>query len=123
MTPFILIGVVLLFVMLFFYYFPIMLWFSTKVSGVKISLWQLFLMRFRKVPPTVIASAMVEAHKAGLNSITRDELEAHYLAGGHVERVCMPSCQPQRPTSTFHSRWLLPSTLPVATCSKPYRCQ
>ena len=87
MTPFVLIGVVLLFVMLFFYYFPIMLWFSTKVSGVKISLWQLFLMRFRKVPPTVIASAMVEAHKAGLNSITRDELEAHYLAGGHVERV------------------------------------
>ena len=83
----ILLGVVLLFLLLFFYYFPIMLWFSTKVSGVKISLWQLFLMRFRKVPPTVIASAMVEAHKAGLSTITRDELEAHYLAGGHVERV------------------------------------
>jgi uncharacterized protein YqfA (UPF0365 family) len=87
MSSMILLGVVLLFVMLFFYYFPIMLWFSTKVSGVKISLWQLFLMRFRKVPPTVIASAMVEAHKAGLSTITRDELEAHYLAGGHVERV------------------------------------
>ena len=83
----IILGVVLLFLLLFFYYFPIMLWFSTKVSGVKISLWQLFLMRFRKVPPTVIASAMVEAHKAGLSTITRDELEAHYLAGGHVERV------------------------------------
>ena len=87
MSPFILLGVVLLIVLLFFYYFPIMLWFSTKVSGVKISLWQLFLMRFRKVPPSVIASAMVEAHKAGLSTITRDELEAHYLAGGHVERV------------------------------------
>lgn len=87
MSSMILLGVVLLFVMLFFYYFPIMLWFSTKVSGVQISLWQLFLMRFRKVPPTVIASAMVEAHKAGLSNITRDELEAHYLAGGHVERV------------------------------------
>lgn len=87
MTPFIPLGIVLLVVLLFFYYFPIMLWFSTKVSGVKISLWQLFLMRFRKVPPSVIASAMVEAHKAGLSNITRDELEAHYLAGGHVERV------------------------------------
>ena len=87
MSSMILLGVVLLIVMLFFYYFPIMLWFSTKVSGVQISLWQLFLMRFRKVPPTVIASAMVEAHKAGLNNVTRDELEAHYLAGGHVERV------------------------------------
>ncbi|MEG1188695.1 MAG: flotillin-like protein FloA, partial [Bacteroidales bacterium] len=31
--------------------------------------------------------AMIEAHKAGLNTITRDELEAHYLAGGHIERV------------------------------------
>ncbi len=30
---------------------------------------------------------MVEAHKAGLRQLTRDELEAHYLAGGHVERV------------------------------------
>ena len=30
---------------------------------------------------------MIEAHKAGLQNITRDELEAHYLAGGHVERV------------------------------------
>ena len=30
---------------------------------------------------------MIEAHKAGLSNITRDELEAHYLAGGHVERV------------------------------------
>jgi uncharacterized protein YqfA (UPF0365 family) len=30
---------------------------------------------------------MIEAHKAGLNTITRDELEAHYLAGGHVEKV------------------------------------
>jgi uncharacterized protein YqfA (UPF0365 family) len=30
---------------------------------------------------------MIEAHKAGLSNITRDELEAHYMAGGHVERV------------------------------------
>jgi len=30
---------------------------------------------------------MIEAHKAGLQNIYRDQLEAHYLAGGHVERV------------------------------------
>lgn len=30
---------------------------------------------------------MIEAHKAGLKNITRDELEAHFLAGGHVEKV------------------------------------
>ena len=30
---------------------------------------------------------MIEAHKAGLLDIRRDDLEAHYLAGGHVEKV------------------------------------
>jgi UPF0365 protein BDI_2116 len=30
---------------------------------------------------------MIEAHKAGLKAVTRDDLEAHYLAGGHVEKV------------------------------------
>lgn len=58
-----------------------------KVSGVNISLIQLFLMRIRNVPPYVITRAMIEAHKAGLKTLTRDELEAHYLAGGHVEKV------------------------------------
>ncbi len=48
---------------------------------------QLFLMRIRNVPPYVIVPAMIEAHKAGLSNITRDELEAHYMAGGHVEKV------------------------------------
>lgn len=71
----------------FFYFVPFLLWISALVSGVHISLVQLFLMRIRKVPPQVIVRAMIEAHKAGLKSITRDELEAHYLAGGRVERV------------------------------------
>jgi len=39
------------------------------------------------LPPHIIVPAMIEAHKAGLSNITRDELEAHYMAGGHVERV------------------------------------
>ncbi|MBQ7350444.1 MAG: flotillin-like protein FloA [Bacteroides sp.] len=72
---------------IFFHYVPFFLWLSAKVSGVDISLVQLFLMRIRNVPPHVIVPAMIEAHKAGLSNITRDELEAHYMAGGHVERV------------------------------------
>ncbi|MFI3297838.1 MAG: flotillin-like protein FloA [bacterium] len=83
------VGIVVVVVLLivFFYYVPFLLWLSAKVSGVSISLVQLFLMRIRKVPPSVIVNAMIEAHKAGLSSISRDELEAHYLAGGHVVRV------------------------------------
>jgi len=69
------------------YFIPIGLWFTALLSGVRISLLQLILMRWRKVPPTVIVRSMIEAHKAGLAEIKRDELEAHYLAGGHVEQV------------------------------------
>ena len=84
---FLLLIAVIVLVVIFFYFVPFLLWISAIVSGVNISLLQLFLMRIRKVPPQIIVRAMIEAHKAGLNAITRDELEAHYLAGGHVERV------------------------------------
>jgi uncharacterized protein YqfA (UPF0365 family) len=69
------------------YFIPIGLWFTALLSGVKISLLQLILMRWRKVPPNIIVRSMIEATKAGLAYTKRDELEAHYLAGGHVEQV------------------------------------
>lgn len=72
---------------IFFHYVPFFLWISARVSGVRISLIQLFLMRIRQVPANVIVRAMIEAHKAGLQDITRDDLEAHFLAGGNVEMV------------------------------------
>jgi len=75
-------------VLMFFYYVPFLLWVSAKVSGVDIPLLQLFLMRIRKVPPHTIVQCMIEAHKADLiTEVKRDALEAHYLAGGHIERV------------------------------------
>ncbi len=73
--------------LIFFYYVPFFLWINALSAGVRISLVQLFLMRLRRVPPRTIVYAMIEAHKAGLRNITRDELEAHFLAGGHVEKV------------------------------------
>ncbi len=76
--------IVLLFIVL--YFVPIGLWFSALVSGVRISLLQLVLMRFRKVPPGVIVSALIEGTKADV-ALNRDALEAHHLAGGHVARV------------------------------------
>lgn len=76
--------IVLLFIVL--YFIPVGLWFSALVSGVRISLMQLFLMRFRKVPPGVIVRALIEGTKAGLH-LNRNDLEAHYLAGGHVASV------------------------------------
>ncbi|NDW19830.1 UPF0365 family protein [Dysgonomonas sp. 216] len=81
------VGVIVVTLLVFFYYVPFFLWINAISAGVRISLIQLFLMRIRRVPPRTIVYAMIEAHKAGLKSITRDELEAHYLAGGHVEKV------------------------------------
>lgn len=84
--PAILIGAIIVAVCVFFYYVPLFLWFSALVSGVHVSIIQLVLMRIRKVPPSIIVQALIEAHKAGLD-LKRDELEAHYLAGGHVQKV------------------------------------
>ena len=80
------VGVIVL-LLVFFHFVPFFLWINAKVSGVKISLVQLFLMRIRNVPPETIVSCLIEAHKAGLQNITRDNLEAHYMTGGHVLRV------------------------------------
>ncbi|MGN0000718.1 MAG: flotillin-like protein FloA [Marinilabiliaceae bacterium] len=83
----ILIGGVLILLAIILYYVPVALWFSALVSGVHVSLLQLFLMRIRNVPCKVIVQALIEAHKAGIKNLSRDELEAHYLAGGHVQNV------------------------------------
>ncbi|HAJ98951.1 MAG TPA: hypothetical protein DCM62_02890 [Bacteroidales bacterium] len=71
---------------LIFYFIPVGLWFSALVSGVRVSLLQLVLMRWRKVPPSVIVTNLISATKAGL-VLNRDQLEAHFLAGGRVKSV------------------------------------
>jgi len=69
-----------------FYFIPVGLWFSAVLSGVRVSLLQLVLMRWRKVPPGIIVKAMINSAKADL-AITRDDLETHFLAGGNVINV------------------------------------
>ena len=71
---------------LIFYFIPVGLWFNALVSGVNVSLLQLVLMRWRKVPPSVIVTNLISATKAGLK-LDRDQLEAHFLAGGRVKSV------------------------------------
>ncbi len=81
------VGALILF-WIILYFVPVGLWFRAIVSGVRISLLQLIVMRWRKVPPSVIVDALINATKAGLK-LSADELEAHYLAGGHVKNVVM----------------------------------
>ena len=77
-------SIILLWIIL--YYVPVGLWFYAIISDAKVGLLQLVFMRWRKVPPTVIVSSMVESPKAGLR-LNANELEAHYLAGGNVTNV------------------------------------
>ena len=71
---------------LLFYFIPVGVWFKALLSGVRISLLQLILMRWRKVPATLIVNEMITGTKAGL-TLNPNELEAHYLAKGNVPNV------------------------------------
>ncbi len=68
------------------YFVPIGIWFQALVSNVRMSLIQLIVMRWRKVPPREIVDAMITGTKAGL-VLNANHLEAHYLAGGRVRKV------------------------------------
>ncbi|MBQ9434800.1 MAG: flotillin-like protein FloA [Bacteroidales bacterium] len=83
----IVISLACLFLLIFLLWMvPIGLWFNALLNGVHVSLLQLILMRWRKVPPSLIVGAMITGTKAGIK-LNRDQLEAHYLAGGHVKAV------------------------------------
>jgi uncharacterized protein YqfA (UPF0365 family) len=77
-------GLILFFI--FLYFVPVNLWITAIFSGVRVSILNLILMRFRKVPPSTIVNALITATKAGL-SVTTNDLETHYLAGGNVNNV------------------------------------
>ncbi|MFC3196772.1 flotillin-like protein FloA [Parapedobacter deserti] len=85
-TPiFIVIGAIVAFFFLL-YLLPVNLWFTAQLSGVRVNLLNLLLMRLRKVSPALVTNAMITSTKAGLN-ITSNEIETHFLAGGNVNNV------------------------------------
>lgn len=69
-----------------FYFVPVGLWFTALISGAHISLLQMILMRWRKIPVSSIVSSMIEGTKAGLK-LNPNSLEAHFLAGGNFRNV------------------------------------
>lgn len=73
-------------VAIIFSFIPVGLWISALAAGVKIGIITLIGMRLRRVPPAKIVNPLIKAQKAGLN-VTVNQLEAHYLAGGNVDRV------------------------------------
>ena len=78
--------IVIVALVIFFYLVPVGLWISALAAGVKVSITTLIGMRLRRVEPASIILPLVKATKAGLD-LDVGLLEAHYLAGGNVDRV------------------------------------
>jgi len=76
----------LIVVVTIFSFIPVGLWISALAAGVRVGIMTLIGMRLRRVPPARIVNPLIKADKAGLN-ISVNQLEAHYLAGGNVDRL------------------------------------
>lgn len=87
LAPFILLVLLILFVVVFFTFVPVGLWISALAAGVKVGLFNLIGMRLRRVVPARIVLPLIKAEKAELVDVELGKLEAHYLAGGNVDRV------------------------------------
>ncbi|WP_335869318.1 flotillin-like protein FloA [Bacillus sp. 2205SS5-2] len=87
-TIFVLLAVVIAVIVLavLFTFVPVMLWISALAAGVRISIFTLIGMRLRRVIPNRVINPLIKASKAGL-TVTINQLESHYLAGGNVDRV------------------------------------
>ncbi|MBD8975370.1 MAG: UPF0365 family protein [Veillonella magna] len=82
---FVVVAIVII-VSLFLHFVPLGLWISALAAGVNVGIFTLVGMRLRRVSPSQIVLPLVKANKAGLG-VNVNQLEAHYLAGGDVDRV------------------------------------
>ena len=73
-------------IMLFLHFVPIGLWISALAANVSVGIFTLVGMRMRRVIPQKIVLPLIKANKAGLD-LNSNQLEAHYLAGGNVDKV------------------------------------
>jgi uncharacterized protein YqfA (UPF0365 family) len=76
-------------VVLVLYFVPVGMWIQGVVSlGLgRIRIVDLIRMRLRKISPRLVTDGVINLHKAGLDRITTDMLETHFLAGGNVQNV------------------------------------
>ena len=78
--------IVLIFAAVFLHFVPIGLWISAMAADVRVSIITMVGMGMRRVTPSKIVLPLIKANKAGLD-VNVNQLEAHYLAGGNVDKV------------------------------------
>jgi uncharacterized protein YqfA (UPF0365 family) len=92
---FIFVGILgLIFLFLFGKYFN--LWLRAFVTKARIGPISIVAMSLRKVNPAAIVDAKISAVQAGLTDVQTGAMEAHYLAGGNVQRVVRALIAAQR---------------------------
>ncbi|GMA47645.1 flotillin-like protein FloA [Tetragenococcus muriaticus] len=78
--------IIIILLVIFLRFVPVGLWVTAYFSGVKVGIGTLVGMRLRRVNPHRIIRPLIKATKAGL-TLSTNQLEAHFLAGGNVDRV------------------------------------
>ena len=76
-------------IFIFLYFVPLGIWFQSGVSigfG-KVGMLKLIIMRFRKISPRLVVDGIINLHRAGLEFVTPEDLESHFLAGGDITRI------------------------------------
>ncbi len=63
------------------------LYVRSVTTNAGIGLFQMFAMSLRKVPPAMIVDAKVMLVQSRIENVSTRDLEAHYLAGGRVQKV------------------------------------
>ncbi len=66
---------------------PVGLWLAAQLSGVRVSIFVLMAMKFRRVKQSDIINEMIKAKKADLTDVNVNALEAHLQAGGDISKV------------------------------------
>ena len=86
---YLMIPILLIVLVLFLYFVPLGLWIQSGVSigWGQIGMIKLVIMRIRKIPPKLVANGIINLHRAGLDFVTSEELETHFLAGGNITNV------------------------------------
>ena len=79
--------VIFLLVFLFVFLRYANLYLQSILTKANIGLFQMFAMGLRKVKPSVIVNAKIMLVQARIEEVSAKDLEAHYLAGGRVNRV------------------------------------
>jgi len=85
-------GVAVIFGVLLLVFFGVFasvasLWFRAFMSGAGIGPLQMVVMKLKKVNPQLIVDTRIMSVQAGLDDITTNAMESHYLSGGNVPLV------------------------------------